>query len=103
MFAQWTLAQIAERLNSQEGQWATVEMPGDAVKDPQSLANGYMQMVRYENGADLPIVPVPAFVDGQAPTLTRAPTHCEHTDEVLEGLGITSEELIGMKVSGVIA
>ena len=33
-FLQWTMAEIAKRLNSQEGQWSRVEYPGDVVKDP---------------------------------------------------------------------
>jgi crotonobetainyl-CoA:carnitine CoA-transferase CaiB-like acyl-CoA transferase len=102
IFANMTLAQIAERLNSQEGQWAAVELPGDAVKDAQSLANGYVQMVRFENGADLPFVPVPARIDGDTPVLSRAPGHCEHTDDVLAKLGLSPAELIELKVAGVI-
>lgn len=102
LFANMTMAQIAARLNSQEGQWAPVELPGDTVKDAQSLANGYLQMVRFENGADLPFVPVPARIDGDTPVLARAPGHCEHTDEVLAKLGLPPAELIELKVAGVI-
>ena len=103
IFSQMPLAEITERLNSQEGQWSMVEMPGDTVKDEQSLANSYIQMVKFDNGADLPCVPAPARVDGEAPVLTRAPEHCEHTDAVFESLGHTMDELIDLKVAGVIA
>ncbi|MDB5425252.1 MAG: hypothetical protein JWQ29_2668 [Phenylobacterium sp.] len=103
LFAAMTLAQIAERLNTQDGQWSTVELPGDTVKDQQSLANGYIQMVQFENGSSLPFVPAPAQVDGEAMVMTRAPEHGEHTDEVLGGLGHSAEELIDLKVAGVIS
>lgn len=102
IFAGMSLAEVTERLNSQEGQWAMVEMPGDAVKDEQSLANRYVQMVPYDNGADLPMVPVPALVNQETPTLGRAPQHGEHTDEVLGALGRSMDELIDLKVAGVI-
>jgi crotonobetainyl-CoA:carnitine CoA-transferase CaiB-like acyl-CoA transferase len=102
IFAGLTLAEIAQRLNTQEGQWSTIVLPGDTVKDEQSLINGYIQMVRFDNGADLPFVPVPARFDEQTPVMTRAPTHGEHTDEVLESVGIASQKLIDLKVAGVI-
>ncbi len=103
IFRHLPLVEIATMLNSQEGQWATVEYPGDAVKDEQAIVNGYMQMVDYENGAKLPLVPVPALIDGRLPELKRAPEHCEHTDEVLEALGYSAEKVMDMKVAGVIA
>ena len=102
IFADLTLEQVAELLNSQEGQWATVELPGDTIHDEQSLANKYIQMVHYENGADLPMVPVPAVVDEDIPALRRAPDQGEHTDEVLGALGHSEDELIDLKVAGVI-
>jgi crotonobetainyl-CoA:carnitine CoA-transferase CaiB-like acyl-CoA transferase len=103
VFAKMPLTEVFARLNSQEGQWSTVELPGDTVKDEQSLANGYIQMVKFENGADLPFIPAPASADGEAPVLTRAPEHCEHTDEVIGALGHSMDELIDLKVAGVIA
>ena len=103
IFRNLQLVEIAKLLNSQEGQWATVEYPGDAVKDEQAIVNGYMQMVDYENGAKLPLVPVPALIDGQLPELKRAPEHCEHTDQVLEALGYSADKIMDMKVAGVIA
>ncbi len=103
IFAPMTLVEVAERLNSQEGQWATIEVPGDAVKDEQAHANGYMQLVDYENGAKLPMVPVPALIDGELPRLMRAPTHCEHTDEILTALGHDEEQLLNLKINGIVA
>ncbi|MDB5714389.1 MAG: hypothetical protein JWO15_1786, partial [Sphingomonadales bacterium] len=103
IFSTMTLVEVAEKLNSQEGQWSTVELPGDTVKDEQALANGYMQFVDYENGAKLPLVPVPALIDGELPHLMRAPTHCEHTDEVLAAFGHDEDAIINLKIKGIIA
>ncbi|MDB5430888.1 MAG: hypothetical protein JWP35_2004 [Caulobacter sp.] len=103
IFSAMPFAEVAERLNSQEGQWSTVEMPGDTVKDEQSIANHYIQMVKFENGADLPFVPGPAQIDGVAPVLTRAPEHGEHTDAIFESMGHSMDELIELKIAGVIA
>lgn len=103
IFAKMPLTEVFERLNSQEGQWSTVELPGDTVKDEQSLANGYLQMVKFDNGADLPFVPAPAQFDGKMPVLSRAPDHGEHTDDVLGALGHSMDDLIALKIAGVIA
>ena len=44
----------------------------------------------------------PAQIDQDTPKLTRAPEHGEHTDEVLGALGRSMDELIELKVAGVI-
>ena len=40
--------------------------------------------------------------DEVPPTLTRAPGHGEHTDEVLRELGIDDDELIRLKIDNAI-
>lgn len=100
VFAGLPMTDIAARLNSQEGQWSMVELPGDTLKDEQALANGYIQMVPHENGAKLPLVPVPALINGELPVLTRAPQHCEHTDEILAEYGHDAEAILNLKVAG---
>ena len=102
IFSHWTLEEVASRLDSQEGQWAKVEMPGDTITDEQSLVNHYIQMVGFENGATLPFVHAPVQFDGEAARLARAPTHGEHTDEILGAMGHDFDELIELKIAGVI-
>ncbi len=101
-FAQWTMAEIAARLNGQEGQWSRVEFPGDVVKDEQAIVNGYLQMVEYDNGASLPLIAMPASIDGAMPTLTRAPERGEHTGEILASLGVNEEAAQKLHANGVV-
>jgi crotonobetainyl-CoA:carnitine CoA-transferase CaiB-like acyl-CoA transferase len=103
IFGTMTLAQVTETLERQEGPWTAVGFPRDAVTDEQALVNGYIQFVEYEGGAKLPLVPIPVQLDGEPIKLARAPAHGEHTDEVLAARGRSSEELIRLKVTGVIA
>jgi crotonobetainyl-CoA:carnitine CoA-transferase CaiB-like acyl-CoA transferase len=103
IFGAMNWEQVAKALQSQEGPWAAVALPSDTLTDQQVLENGYLQMVDYPNGATLPLVPVPARLDGALPTLTPAPTLGEHTDEIVTGLGKTPDELMDLKIAGVIS
>lgn len=103
VFAKMDMDEIARRLNGQEGQWSTVQLPRETVDDQQSLENGYIKVLDYAGGGKLPLVSVPAIVDGATPAASRAPEHCEHTDEVLASLGYSEDELIELKISGAIS
>ena len=48
------------------------------------------------------MITAPVQFDQDAPTLSRAPGHGEHTDEVMTALGHDMDELIRLKVAGVI-
>lgn len=102
-FARWSLDEIARRLDSQEGQWSRVEYPGDVINDEQAVVNHFVQIVDYENGAKLPLVAMPAQIDGAGPQLTRAPAHGEHTSAVLGRAGVDDVELAQLKRTGVVA
>jgi crotonobetainyl-CoA:carnitine CoA-transferase CaiB-like acyl-CoA transferase len=103
IFATMTYEQIAKALDGQDGPWADVATPGDTLKDQQVLENGYLQMVEYPSGATLPMTPVPARIDGELAVLTPAPTLGEHTDEVVLALGRSQEQLMDLKIAGVIS
>ncbi len=102
LFAQRSLDKWTDALEGQEGQWSVIRPVGEVVGDQQVRDNGYIQMVEYENGATLPLVPAPAQYDGQATTLTRAPGHGEHTDEVLRELLMSEDEILELKIDGVV-
>ncbi|MCU1455184.1 MAG: hypothetical protein JWN46_3330 [Acidimicrobiales bacterium] len=101
-FGSLTMEQLADQLDSQAGQWARVGFPGDAVTDEQALVNDFIRMIEYEDGATLPITTVPTRIDGEDITMSRAPTHGEHTDEVLTAAGHSMDELLALKIEGVI-
>jgi crotonobetainyl-CoA:carnitine CoA-transferase CaiB-like acyl-CoA transferase len=102
LFASHTLAEWKEILSRQEGPWAITQSPRDVVGDGQALANNYLQWVKYDNGATLPLIHAPAQIDGQAATLGAAPGHGTETDEVLLEAGLTWDDLIRLKVAGAI-
>ncbi len=102
VFATKTLAEWREVLDGSDGVWAAVETPGELLVDPQALANGYIRDVEHSSGSTFRMVPSPLQFDEEAPDLTRAPDHGEHTDEVLTELGIGEDELMQLKIDGAI-
>jgi crotonobetainyl-CoA:carnitine CoA-transferase CaiB-like acyl-CoA transferase len=102
LFAKRTLVEWTDVLATQEGQWATVNTAREALQDEQAWANNYLQMVQYGNGIELPLVPAPVQFDGEVPTLSRAPGHGEHTDEVLRELGASEARVLELKIDGII-
>jgi crotonobetainyl-CoA:carnitine CoA-transferase CaiB-like acyl-CoA transferase len=102
LFATRTLEEWKEILGRQDGPWAITQAPRDALDDPQAIANSFVQWVKYDNGATLPLVHAPAQIDGQPATLGAAPGHATDTDEVLLQAGLTWDDLIRLKVAGAI-
>jgi crotonobetainyl-CoA:carnitine CoA-transferase CaiB-like acyl-CoA transferase len=102
IFAERTLAEWKEILGGQEGPWSVTQTPRDALDDEQALSNDYLQWVKYDNGASLPLVNAPAQIDGRPATLRAAPGHGADTDEVLLEAGLTWDDLLRLKVAGAI-
>jgi crotonobetainyl-CoA:carnitine CoA-transferase CaiB-like acyl-CoA transferase len=102
-FAKRTLADVKTLLNLQEGPWAVHQLPIEVFDDPQIAANGYLQPVIAGDGSTFHLVANPVQFDEVAPTLTRAPEHGEHTEEVLLEAGHTWDDLIDWKKKQVIS
>jgi crotonobetainyl-CoA:carnitine CoA-transferase CaiB-like acyl-CoA transferase len=102
IFAEHSLAEWKEILAAQEGPWSVTQTPRAALDDEQALLNDYLQWVKYDNGATLPLVNAPAQIDGRPATLRAAPGHGADTDEVLLEAGLTWDDLLRLKVSGAI-
>ncbi len=68
-----TLAEWKEILGRQEGPWSVTQTPRAALDDEQAAANDYLQWVKYDNGATLPLVHAPAQIDGRPATLGPPP------------------------------
>ena len=102
VFATLPLEEWRIRLASQEGQWDVVNLPGELEKDPQVVANGYLQEVSYGDGRSITLVPAPVQFDEEPGQLGPAPQHGAHTDEVLLELGLDWDEIIQLKLTGAV-
>ena len=103
LFAEHTLEEWRRILGAQDGPWSTTQTPRGVLDDVQAQLNSYLQVVKYDNGATLPMVNAPAQFDGTAATLTPAPGHGADTDEVLLEAGLAWDDVLALKVQGVIS
>ena len=72
------------------------------MDDPQVLANNYVQDVVATDGSTFKLVAAPVEFNDTPSHLTRAPDLGEHTDDVLQEVGLDMEEIIDLKVKGAI-
>jgi crotonobetainyl-CoA:carnitine CoA-transferase CaiB-like acyl-CoA transferase len=101
-FAERTLAEWRQRLADFPGQWAVVQDTLEAVADPQTVANGYMQECETASGVPFRLVAAPVQFDGEPAAPRRAPEFNEHGDQILADLGLDSDAIVDLKVNGVI-
>ncbi len=102
LFESRTLAEWRELLSQQDGQWDVVQHIGELHKDVQVVANDYIQTVRCTAGIDIPIVSVPCQFDGVVLAAGQSPDVGAHSDELLAGAGFSEDEIIDLKVKGVV-
>ena len=89
-------------LGTQPGLWDVVQKVGRLTRDPQAIANRFFQDVDYGDGRSLKMVSTPLQFDREALPARPAPDHGAHSDEVLGELGLTEQEIIDLKVAGVV-
>jgi crotonobetainyl-CoA:carnitine CoA-transferase CaiB-like acyl-CoA transferase len=102
LFASRPYAEWKETLQALTGVWAPVQMANELVDDPQVAANGYLGRVARADGTEFDLVANPVQMDLTPDTLTAAPDHGEHTDEILQELGMDWDEIIAHKASGAV-
>ncbi|PZQ55478.1 MAG: carnitine dehydratase [Novosphingobium pentaromativorans] len=102
LFASRPLTEWKEILARQEGQWDVVQDVGEIAQDVQVRANGYLKQVPAGDGSSLPMVSVPILFDGAALPSTRSPELGADSDAVLSELGYSEDEVIDLKVQGIV-
>ena len=101
-FAEKTFAEWKEILLAAKGVWSPVQTAGEVLEDPMALANGYVREVEAKSGTKFRMVGAPLQFNEEPADITRGPDHGEHTDEVLTELGLDTEQLLDLKIKGVI-
>jgi crotonobetainyl-CoA:carnitine CoA-transferase CaiB-like acyl-CoA transferase len=84
------------------GVWTPFQNLADLYDDPQVAANGYLPWMEASNGTQVQLVASPAQFDEEHITVTRAPEHGEHTEQVLLEIGMEWDDIAAMKESGAI-
>jgi crotonobetainyl-CoA:carnitine CoA-transferase CaiB-like acyl-CoA transferase len=103
IFGRRTLAEWTQQLTKLTTPWMVVQTAAEASRDPQVVANDMVVDVAVDGARrTFPLVASPAQFDGLPPTLTRAPEHGQHTEEVLEELGRSWDEIAELKQRGAV-
>jgi crotonobetainyl-CoA:carnitine CoA-transferase CaiB-like acyl-CoA transferase len=102
VFATKTLEEWKAILLTQDGQWDVVQQAGELPRDQQAVANGYVQEVDYGDGRKLKMVSTPVQFDRQVLASSPAPELGANNDEVLAELGFDEDQIIDLKVAGII-
>jgi crotonobetainyl-CoA:carnitine CoA-transferase CaiB-like acyl-CoA transferase len=80
-----------------------VRTPLEVHSDPQVIANGYLPTIETPEGVQLAVAANPVrFNETAAQPRAAAPTHGQHTEEVLLDAGLDWDELAQLKESGAI-
>ncbi|MFD1813540.1 CaiB/BaiF CoA transferase family protein [Rhodococcus gannanensis] len=102
IFAERDLVEWQKILGDEPGVWATIASPAEVLDDPQAVANNYLMSVPDADGAVYRTVAAPVQFDQKPATPARSPEHGEHTDQILEELGMSWDDIIAAKVSGAV-
>ena len=102
-FGRYTLAELKDRFETLRGAWGPVQSAVELHDDPAAIANGYLSVVKPEDGPEFTLVAPPVQFDEEIVTdLRPAPDHGQHTDAVLEELGYDWDRIVELKVAGAV-
>jgi crotonobetainyl-CoA:carnitine CoA-transferase CaiB-like acyl-CoA transferase len=101
-FAERTLDEWKNRLETFDGVWTPFQTLDELYADPQVIANGYLPAMTHGSGDEVQLVASPAQFDEAPIEVERAPELGEHTELILNELGIDWDEITAMKESGAI-
>ncbi len=103
VFASAPLVAWRERLATFDGQWSVAQDSLEVVNDPQVEANGYVGETVTADGVPFRLVTTPVQFGGTPSPPKRAPEFNEHCDEILASIDCAGEEMVQLKVEGVVA
>ena len=102
VFAQHTLAEWKQKLDTMAGPWAPMQNAEELHDDPQTIANGYLAEVDRGDGHPYKLVANPVQFDETPVPLSASPEMGQHTEEVLLELGLSWDEVSACKEAGAI-
>ncbi|MEV0766713.1 CaiB/BaiF CoA transferase family protein [Nocardia salmonicida] len=103
IFESQPLAHWAKQLEGFDGVWDVFQSALEMHDDPQVEANGYLPKVTDANGNTFALAANPVQFDETPAALRPAPSHGEHTDEVLLELGFDWDQIIALKESSAVS
>jgi crotonobetainyl-CoA:carnitine CoA-transferase CaiB-like acyl-CoA transferase len=103
IFRSAPLSEWRTRLDSFEGQWAFAQDSLELTTDPQVEANGYLGETATSDGTEFKLVTTPVQFEGEPAPVRRAPEFNEHCEEILTAIGYDTDEMLQLKVSGIVA
>jgi crotonobetainyl-CoA:carnitine CoA-transferase CaiB-like acyl-CoA transferase len=103
IFLKSTLSEWRDRLEDFDGQWSVAQDTLEVVADPQTAANGYIGETATAEGVPFRLVTTPVQFDGTPAPPKRGPEFNEHCDEILGSIGCDADDIIELKVAGVVA
>jgi len=101
-FAEKTLEEWSELLRPSLGPWAPVQSADEVVRDPQVVANHYLPEVTSPSGVTYRLAAIPAEFNETPITPGRAPGTGEHTEDVLQEVGYSWDEIIQLKLDNAV-
>ena len=103
IFAARTLQDWCDRLRTLKGVWAPVRTALEVHEDPQVIANGYLPTIETAEGVALAVAANPVrFNETASRPRSAAPTHGQHTEEVLIDAGLDWDDVIRLKELGAV-
>lgn len=108
IMAQWcadkTKAEVLELLEAAKLPAAPMHSTQEVLEDPHVQAMGYLKRVPFPGTPkDVPLIETPFRLSATPGEIRRrAPLLGEHTDEILEEIGYSSEAVVGLRDRGVV-
>ena len=103
VIASASLEEWKPKFDTFEGQWSIAQDTLEVVQDPQAIANGYLGETATADGTAFTLVTTPVQYGGVPAAPKRAPEFNEHCEEVLASIECGTEEMLALKVDGVVA